>query len=390
MIGRVDARPPDGGGRRARVTQAAGSLVRDSNVTRATRGATLRASSMPEEFPLKFATRSALAALPWFDVDHGEIVLSDKTVGPVIDMHTHYALPTVALRSVDMLAETPDSNLLLGRCCAHHLDIRANQCFSPRELRALKLELLLGGLTGRGKRPDHTAPNLARDMRQVNVVRSAVLAIDLAFPNHHPRDTLRAARSRSEAIGYGSVHPRRKDARIMLDDQLHLGARGMKFHPPNQHVRPDAPEAMALYRLCGEANVPVLWHSGPAGIEPKYNQSFAQMSYYARPIHELPETDFILGHAGSLQHRQAIELQRTHANAWLEISGLSLDQLRDVLAEADTDRIVFGSDWPFYHPILPLAKVLVATHGRPALRSKILHDNAAKLLDRTGPDARRR
>jgi len=57
--------------------------------------------------------------------------------------------------------------------------------------------------------------------------------------------------------------------------------------------------------------------------------------------------------------------------------------MRDLLAEGDTDRIVFGSDWPFYHPVLPLAKVLIALEGRPEVRSKILHDNAARLLERS-------
>lgn len=336
-----------------------------------------------EEFPLRFATRVALAALPWFEEDHGEVVLSDKTVGPVIDAHTHYALPTLPIHSIDMNAETPDSNLLLGRCCSHHLDVRANECFSPAELTALKRELLLGGLTGRGKRRDHTAPNLARDMRQMNVVQSVVLALDLAIPSHHPRDTLRATRTRKEAVGYGSVHPRARRAKEKFEDQLHLGARGLKLHPPNQHFRPDAPYAMKLYEICGRENVPVFWHAGPAGIEPEFNQSFAQMRFYERPIRELPKTEFVLGHAGSLQHREAIAIQRRHKNAWLEISGLSLGQLREVLTEADTDRVLFGSDWPFYHPVLPMAKVLVATQGQPELRRKVLYDNAARLLERT-------
>jgi predicted TIM-barrel fold metal-dependent hydrolase len=54
--------------------------------------------------------------------------------------------------------------------------------------------------------------------------------------------------------------------------------------------------------------------------------------------------------------------------------------MRQVIEEADLDRIVFGTDWPFYHHALPLAKVLILTEGRPALRRKILHDNAARLL----------
>jgi predicted TIM-barrel fold metal-dependent hydrolase len=335
----------------------------------------------PPSLPLRFATRNALAALPWFAVHDGEIVLSDPSVGPVIDMHTHYALPTWTGREADLSRETPDSNLLLGRCCAHHLDIRANQCFSPAELRALKRELLLGGLTGRGARKDHTAPNLARDMRSMNVVRSAVLAIDMAIPNRHPQETLRAAKGRAEAVGYGSVHPRALRARERFEEQLHLGAAGIKLHPPNQLFRPDAGYAMRIYRWCGQERIPLIWHSGPAGIEPKIGQYFAQLRFYERPLRECPETSFILGHAGSLQHREAIALQRRYRNAWLEVSGLSLGQLREVLAEADPDRVVFGSDWPFYHPVLPLAKVLLLTMERPELRRKILHDNAARLLD---------
>ena len=336
-----------------------------------------------ETFRLRFETRAELAALPWFEEDHGEIVVSDPAVGPVIDTHTHYALPTLPIHAIDMTRETPDSNLLLGRCCAHHLDIRANQCFGPGELAALKRELLVGGITGRGKRSDHTAPNLARDMRSVNVTRSVVLALDLSLPSHHPRDTLRTTAGRDEVTGYGSIHPRSLQARRRLEEQLHLGARGLKLHPPNQLFRPDAWYAMRIYAMCGKENIPVFWHCGPAGIEPKLNQYFAQVRFYERPLRELPGTEFVLGHAGSLQHREAIALQRRYRNAWLEISGLSLGQLREVLDEADTDRVIFGSDWPFYHPVLPLAKVLIATEGRPELRRKVLHDNAARLLDRT-------
>lgn len=338
-----------------------------------------------DALPLRFATRNALAELPWFEVDHDEIVLADRTIGPIIDTHTHYALPTLSIHHIDMNRETPDSNLLLGACCAHHLDVRANQCFTPDELGALKKDLLVGGLTGKGKRRDHTAPNMARDMRSMNVTHSVVLGIDMAIPNRHPADTLRAvaARPQAEATGYGSVHPRSPLAKVRFEEQLHLGARGIKLHPPNQVFRPDAWYARRIYRWCGQANIPVFFHSGPAGIEPKIGQYCAQMRFYERPLIEFPDTQFVFGHAGSLQHREAIDLQRRYPNVWLEISGLSLDQLREVITEGDPRRIVFGSDWPFYHPVLPLAKVLVATQDRPELRPLILHDNAARLLEAT-------
>lgn len=335
--------------------------------------------------PVRFETRAALAQLPWFESDGGRLVVSDRSVGPVIDMHTHFSLPTLSLHDVDNERETPDSNLLLGACCPHHLDRRANQCFGEVELKALKRELLLGGLTGKGKRNDHTAPNLTRDMRDVGVIRSLVLAIDMFFPNQHPKKTLETAKEKPQFVGFGSVHPRAFKARERFEEQLHQGARGMKMHPTNQTFRPDDASAMRIYKWCGEEGIPVFWHCGPAGIEPKWGQHLSQVRWYERPIRENPKTQFVLGHSGSLQHEEGIALQRRYPNAWLEISGLSLPQIRDLVAKADTSRILFGSDWPFYHPALPLASVLIATDGQPAVRSAILHDNAARLLETLKP-----
>ena len=39
-----------------------------------------------------------------------------------------------------------------------------------------------------------------------------------------------------------------------------------------------------------------------------------------------------------------------------------------------------GSDWPFYHQATGLAKALLATEGDPALRRRVLYDNAASLF----------
>jgi hypothetical protein len=166
-------------------------------------------------------------------------VVADASVGPVIDVHTHYCLPSLRHGVSDMEAETPDSDLLLGRCCAHHLDVYASQCFTPRELAELKRELAFGALRRRGKRLHHTAPNLARDMRSMGVERAIVLGIDMVFGTApHVGRTLDVARRREEAIGFGSVHPRRLRRRAPFEEQLQRRARGIKIHPPNMRTRP--------------------------------------------------------------------------------------------------------------------------------------------------------
>lgn len=329
---------------------------------------------------VRFDDRLSLHELPWFEADGERIVLADKSIGPAIDMHTHYALPAVWPHSYNLEEETDDSHLLLGCCSNHNLDIYANQNFSKRELRAMKIDLVLGGLTGRGTRKYHTAPNLARDMLDMGVTHSSVLAIDIAMPSKHVKQTIATGIERSDVTVFGSVHPRARKKKVKLEEQLHAGIRGIKLHPAIQSFHPNDDAARELYELAGEHQIPVIWHCGPVGIEPKKARMLSQVAGYEPPIKEFPKTTFILGHSGALQCERAVDYQLRYPNVYLEVSCISLDQMRYVFENADPKRIMFGSDWPFYHPSLQMAKVLMLTEGNPALRTSVLYDNAARLL----------
>lgn len=337
------------------------------------------AALAPDE-TFRFDRLEDLARLPWFDLDGDRLVVSDRTVGPVIDMHAHYALPAIWPHRIDLHAQTDRTELLLPCCARHDLDVYANHNFGALGIKKLKRELVLGGATGRGSRRTHTAPNLERDCKDMGITHSAILAIDVGMPSRHLGDTIDVAKARGDTTPFGSVHPRRRRPKEKLEEQLHRGARGVKLHPQLQQFMPNLPEAKTVYALAARERVPVLWHCGPVGIELASARKFVQIPGYEPAIAEHPDTTFVLGHAGALACEQAIALQRRYPNAYLEVSCISLGQMQKVVAEADPDRIVYGTDWPFYHHALALAKVLVATEGRPALRRKILHDNAARLL----------
>ena len=154
----------------------------------------------------------------------------------------------------------------------------------------------------------------------------------------------------------------------------------MKLHPAVQLFSPDGPRAMAIYRLCADLNLPVLLHAGPVGIETALGRMFSQMNRYERAVREHPRTTFILGHAGARQPEIALLLAQRHRNVWLECSSQGLPTLQRLLKEGPAERIVFGSDWPFYHLAVPLSKMLLATEHDAGLRRAVLHDNAARLL----------
>jgi uncharacterized protein len=321
-----------------------------------------------------------LARLPWFEVDKGRLVVADRSIGPIIDVHTHLALAYVRPMGLDLYRATDETEHYLPGCCRFDLDVYINKNFTPEHLKALNKDLVLGSLTRGGMRATHTVPNLAREMDEMGVIKSIILPIDFPYISKNHVHAADAAKRDDHMMAFGSVHPYAPRMNEALDAQAHEGALGIKVHPNVQCVRPDDPRARKLYREAGARNLPILIHCGPVGIEPALGRYLTQVKWYERGIAENPKTTFILGHAGALQFEEALALQKKYDNVWLETSSQSLSNLRAIVDRAHPDRIAFGSDWPFYHQAIPLAKVLIATENDPEKRAKVLYRNAARLM----------
>ena len=70
-------------------------------------------SALAENETFRFDRLEDLARLPWFDVDGDRLVVSDASVGPIIDMHAHYALPAIWPLRFDLERESERTELLL-------------------------------------------------------------------------------------------------------------------------------------------------------------------------------------------------------------------------------------------------------------------------------------
>jgi predicted TIM-barrel fold metal-dependent hydrolase len=337
-----------------------------------------------EQFPTRFESTLDLARLPWFEVRGGSrlAVRQDARdeVGPVIDMHTHLALGYLRRLRIDLHAETPAVAYYLPLSLPVDLDLYSNRNLDAAAMFAMKADVSVLGLTGQGMRTTHTAPNLVRDLRALGIRHAVVLPFDLPFGARNAEALLDAARRYPELLPFGSVHPFDRDAERRLVDQRATGAQGIKLHPNGQFIAPDHPRTVTLCGRCGAHGLPVLFHCGPVGIEPAAARRRCQVSRYERTVAENPETTFVLGHSGALQYEEAIRFAERYPNTFFELSCLGLPALRQVLDTVPTDRVLYGTDWPFYHQGLTLARVLIATEGDRALRRAVLHDNAAKLM----------
>ncbi|MBC7542224.1 MAG: amidohydrolase family protein [Candidatus Sericytochromatia bacterium] len=325
-----------------------------------------------------------LARLPWFGLNEaGRITVTDPSVGPVIDMHTHLALAFIMPMQHSLHRSSAETQHYMPSCCSFDLDVYANKNMTHNHLKSLKRDLVIGGITGlTPMRKTHTIPNLVREMDDLNVVKSVILAIDMQTGlSKNWFHAAQAAKDEPKLIGYGSVHPHDwGNIGDRLDTQAHAGCVGIKAHPMVQGFRPDDPAALDLFRLCGDRGLPMLIHCGPAGIEPPKRRARLHVKFYEKALADNPKTTFILGHAGALEWEAALKLSLKYPNAYLEISSQSLSAVKQMVATANPDRIVFGSDWPWYHQAWPLAKVCLATQDKPDIRTKILYRNAADLL----------
>jgi predicted TIM-barrel fold metal-dependent hydrolase len=327
-----------------------------------------------------FTSLQDLARLPWFEAaPDGRVRVKDKSIGPIIDFHTHMALAFGPPMSVDLFKLHPQTEHYLPTCCAFDLEPYANRNFTEEQKHALEHDLTIDSLGPNGMRRTHTAPDLIREMDDLGIVKSVLLAIDMPFGSDNAGVALAVAKREPRLIAFGSVHPHTGNATAKLDAQAAAGARGFKFHPAVQLTRPDDPRAQKLYAEAGRLHKLVFWHCGPVGIENPLSRELTQVDYYERPIADHPDVTFVLGHSGALQADKALRLSKRYPNVYLELSSQGLPMVRKLVHEAP-DRVLFGSDWPFYHAALPLAKVLMATEGEPVLRHKVLYANAARIL----------
>ncbi len=336
---------------------------------------------MRPTFPTRFASTLDLARLPWFEVRGGNrLVVVDDSIGPVIDVHTHLAMGFFRKLKVDLRAETPTVAHYLPVTLPVDLDRYSNENFDKASMFAMKADVSVLGLTGVGMRTTHTAPNLIREMDALGISHSVILPFDLPVGARNSDAFLEVARDFPRLVPFGSVHPQERDVDGRLDRQIAAGAQGIKLHPNGQFIAPDHPKTVHLCGRCGAKGLPVLFHCGPVGIEPEAARKRSEVARYEAAIAEHPETTFILGHSGALQSEQALRFADRYPNTYFELSCLGLTDLKRVLDTVPRDRILYGTDFPFYHQALTLARVLICTEGDHELRRLVLHDNAAALL----------
>lgn len=334
-----------------------------------------------------------LAELPWFDLDPaGQLRCVDDTVPMSIDMHSHLGMSVLFKPQLDLQASTPRVRHLLD-CdatmpgCPLDLDIYINGNFSASALSDLRMQTIAQGLWGSSFAATQTIPNLLREMKSMRVEHAILLPIKLGLPFGDSlttdwRNAVDVAKAANQLHVGLSAHPHDDSAIEEIRAHALAGGRIIKLHPPVQRFYPDEQVLMDIYAEAEKLGLVVFFHGGRAGIEPVSSHPYAIPRHYEAALAQFPKLQFVLGHAGARDSEAMLELALRYDNVWQGIHGQSLTHLEKMIQATGGNRLLFGTDWPFYHIGASLAKVLLVTAepGRQGLRQKILRDNAKSLF----------
>jgi hypothetical protein len=210
--------------------------------------------------------------------------------------------------------------------------------------------------------------------RRANIDRTVIFApfhTDYAAANRQVARIV--ARDPKRFCGFAFVHAERDRGRIgaLVGEAVGFGFRGIKLH------RHDARITREICDVARAFTLPVLY------------DVVGEISVVELVAREYPDVTFIIPHLGSFSddwraQQGLIDYLVRHPNVYTDTSGVRrFDILEEAVQRAGPHKVLFGSDGPWLHPGLELAKVrlLGLQHSAEQL---ILAGNILRLLANAG------
>ena len=167
--------------------------------------------------------------------------------------------------------------------------------------------------------------------------------------------------------GFGRTDPRRGEQAIQeltrMKEKLNLS--GLKLHPMVECFRPDHPFFTKFFQKTADLNLPILFHTG---------DGFSSPGLIAGIAKKHPKLPIILGHL----KEGCLNVMKSFDNVYVETSG-TIPEFVEMAVEIDADRILFGSDAPYYRYPVQMA-VIDAARISLKEKQKVYYDNLHKLF----------
>lgn len=179
-------------------------------------------------------------------------------------------------------------------------------------------------------------------------------------------------------IGFGTMHPDHPEAEKEIDRLMGLGLRGMKLHPDFQHFCLDDPQAIRMFEMMAERDLPLLVHTGD------YRYPYSDPERMARALDKVPSLRAICAHFGGWsQWGQAWKLLAGRNNVYVDccssLYALAPEEAVKVIHRYGADKVFFGTDYPMWNPKEEVARFMALPLTEEE-REQILHLNFERFI----------
>ncbi len=183
-----------------------------------------------------------------------------------------------------------------------------------------------------------------------------------------------------------------------IERYIEQGFAGLKLHPNIQGFCANDERVFPLYEKMQEYGLPVLFHTGGIGVKPFFDR-YGDCKYVEEVACRFPEMPIIMGHAGRGIYTETASILRKHKNVYADVSAnfaklkggehLMLAGLLTTVKMwiGSTEKLLFGSDYPFYQGAQTAALLLRMEQQPPELVTpeeirSIREENAYRFLEK--------
>lgn len=237
--------------------------------------------------------------------------------------------------------------------------------------------------------PPATIEKLLIDMKNNGISKAVIQQI--SPPNKNSADIMEEIVSKNEQLyTFGSVHPFDENIDCKIEHYMNLHIKGWKINPHVCGFSIDCEESLALIEKLSKTGLPILCCSGlglPQEVlltnipskQMKQDVLNQSLDKYKIVLDTFPNTTFILAHSGCFEFENMINLLKNHQNVYTDISIQPTEHIKMLIEQIGSERILFGTDYPFVTQAFSILSVLRATKNEDE-RTLIFSKNAKRLL----------
>lgn len=226
-----------------------------------------------------------------------------------------------------------------------------------------------------------------KDMKQSHVKKMVLLSIQ-GLEGSESDNCIKATKKYDEFIVFGSIHPDDHNIQNKINTYIEQGIKGFKIAPHVWNIDFNDKRVFDLLGLLSETKLPIISCSGiaiPSTFKKLPNSLMKSMETqtsqkYAEVLRRFPELRLIFAHSGLEQNDAFIELMEQYPSTYADISTQPPANIKKMINTVGADRLLFGSDYPFFNQAFPLLAVLRATDNEEQ-RKNIFSLNAKKILN---------